>query len=187
MTGALGRLVVPALFLAGALLLISAEKPAAAGKPDARPILEEVPAGDAGERLLAPEEEAEDGDEAEDKESEEGSAPAGAAEKLPPRSKNLEIPADLEEKPRKSLEEAIAGFEEVLKSRKGKGPVLDKAISRLKSSSASLPSSPLPLYYLGIAYQWKRNFPEARRVLEKAVKLNPSFHEAFLELGDVHC
>lgn len=44
----------------------------------------------------------------------------------------------------------------------------------------------LAAYHLGIAYQHTEQYKEAKRRLERAVELNPKFHEALLELGDTH-
>lgn len=119
----------------------------------------------------------------------EGEKKAGKAEEKPkPKPKpspNLEIPRDLSEKARAALEEAIAAFRAAEKADAERNALLKKAIDKLRLAVQMANKSPLPLYYLGQAYQMKRNFPEAKKVLEKAVKLNPRFHEAFVELGDV--
>jgi tetratricopeptide (TPR) repeat protein len=98
---------------------------------------------------------------------------------------NLAIPEDLPDDAKKSLTEAVKAFHAV-RAASGQGKLMNQAITKLKSASGKAPKSALPLYYLGILYQWKRNFPEARRTLERAVKLNPGFHEAHVELAGVH-
>jgi tetratricopeptide (TPR) repeat protein len=104
-------------------------------------------------------------------------------------SANLEIPADLPPDVRKAMEDAVSAFK-VLEDDSDEEPdsqVLARLIGKFKAVEKKAPSLPLPLYYLGIVYQHKKNYPEAKKVLEKAVKLNPRFHEAFVELADVYC
>lgn len=129
------------------------------------------------------------GEEEEEEEPEEESSPSAEEEEeppAPPPSPNLTIPSDLPEKARKDLEEAIVAFQEAEKAETGRERLLKKAIEKFKAASVKAPKSPLPLYHLGIAYQLKRSFSEARRVLEKAVKLQPRFYEAIVELADVY-
>ena len=179
------RLLALWVFLAGALPAHAADGSANDGKAAAGPLKKDAgkvsaKPGDK-EKKESPKAETKPGARAEP-------APAGAssaAPSPPPPTSNLEISGDIDEKARKSLEEAIGIYKEAMEAGKGKGALIDKAVLKLKLSSVTLSKSPLPLYYLGIAYQLKRNFPEAKRVLERAVKLNPRFHEAFLELGDV--
>ena len=113
-----------------------------------------------------------------------GSAKEKDKEKEEP-SANLAIPAELPGDARKSLEEAVEAFKKADEAKEGQN-LISKALTKLKSAGQKAPKSPLPLYYLGILYQWKKNYPEAKRVLEKALKLNPTFHEAIVELADVH-
>lgn len=101
-------------------------------------------------------------------------------------ARNLAIPGDLPEPARQALEKAIASFHAAEQARSGRDRLVNKAIQDLKSAQGKVSKSPLPGYYLGIAYQWKRNFKQAKLVLEKALKLKPDFHEAQVELADVH-
>jgi tetratricopeptide (TPR) repeat protein len=107
----------------------------------------------------------------------------------PDSSMNLDNLEGLSEFARKDLEEAVKTFEAVAGAAPGEvdGKALLKTIAMLKSVERKAPASPVPLFYLGVAYQMKRSYPEARRVLQKALKLNPRFHEAIVELADVHC
>src|SRR6266540_4057118 len=115
-----------------------------------------------------------------------GAPPPEAKRWTAPPSPNLNLPTDVPEKTRKAVEEGVAAFQEFEKA-EDNTKLLAKAIDKLQLASQKASKSPLPLYYLGIAYQKKKNFTEARRVLDKAVKLNPKFHEALVKLADVHC
>ena len=101
-------------------------------------------------------------------------------------SKNFDIPQDLPQKLQSELAEAIALFEDAQKTGTGSSKAMKRAVERLKQVSEKLRQSPLPLYYLGLAYQDQRNFSEAKRVLEKAVTLGPNFYEAVTELANVY-
>ncbi len=103
-----------------------------------------------------------------------------------PASTNLTVPADLPADAKKALEEAIEAFKAAEKATAGSAQAFKQSVAKLKAASQKASKSPLPLYYLGMAYQGQRNFKEAKTVLEKAVKLNPQFHEALVELGDVY-
>ncbi|MBI4601962.1 MAG: DUF1570 domain-containing protein [Planctomycetes bacterium] len=131
-------------------------------------------------------EKGEDKEGAKERGKEKGKAASAGNKVAAPASKNLEVPGDLPEPVRKALEEAIGAFRDAEKATSGRAALLGKAISKLKAASSKAPKSPLPLYYLGIVYQWKRNFPQAKTFLEKALKLSPSFHEAQVKLADVH-
>ncbi len=102
-----------------------------------------------------------------------------------PLSKNLVLPKDISGTTRRAVEEAIQVFESA-REPNAHPRILRRAINKLVSAGEKLPESPIPNYYLGIAYQLKKDFKRARRVLEKALKLNPEFFEALVELGDVH-
>ena len=169
--------LLPAALLAAALLALAvtpaSPRRAAAGSPPA--------GGRAGGAPGAGEEEGEDASSPPDGEG------RTAGKKAAPRpSPNLDIPHDLPERVQKEMEEAIGTWNSAVKAETGRKLLLSKAIDRLRAVSSKAPRSALPLYYLGMAYQAKHNFPEARRVLEKALKLSPRFHEAMVELADVH-
>jgi tetratricopeptide (TPR) repeat protein len=100
-------------------------------------------------------------------------------------SANLELPGDLSPEAKRALADAIAAVTIAARATTGREKLLAQAISKLKSAESKAPTCALPYFYLGIAYQLKRSFPEAKAALEKAVKLNPRFHEAYVELGDV--
>jgi hypothetical protein len=111
---------------------------------------------------------------------------AAAGKEPPPPSGNLTLSPDIPEKAREAVEEAIKDFQEAQKAESGQGGLLREAIRKLTSAGEKAPKSPVPLYYLGIAYQLKNNFPKAKGALERAVQLNPEFHEAIVELADTH-
>ncbi len=103
-----------------------------------------------------------------------------------PPSENLLLGEEVPKASRKSVEDAIAAFKKAENSKNDRGRLVIEAVKRLETACSKAPKAPVPHYYLGIAYQMKKNFPRAKTVLEKAVKLNPRFHEAFVELGDVY-
>lgn len=113
-------------------------------------------------------------------------------------SKNLVVPESLEASVRQRLEAAIASWtraEELLRS---KGPKaaragIDEALAALEAVRLDDGKCALPEYYLGIGYQLlglyygeDDQLPKAVTRLKAAVRLNPDFHEAFVELGDSH-
>jgi tetratricopeptide (TPR) repeat protein len=112
--------------------------------------------------------------------------PASSGKPKEAASTNLALPSDLPDGARKSIEEAIAAIMEAGRARAGQDKLYRRAIDKLRLASQKAPRSAVPFYYLGLAYQVKKNFTEAKKALEKAVELQPTFHEALCELGDVH-
>ncbi|MBI4586549.1 MAG: tetratricopeptide repeat protein [Planctomycetes bacterium] len=110
----------------------------------------------------------------------------GAGKTVAPPSDNLLLGEEVPKASRKSVEDAIAAFKKAEGSKNDRDRLVIEAVKRLETACSNAPKSPVPHYYLGVAYQIKKNFPRAKTALEKAVKLNPHFHEAFVELGDVY-
>src|SRR5262245_31407958 len=107
-----------------------------------------------------------DGAEEKDPADSGGAPPPEASKWRAPPSSNLNLPTDVPEKTRKSVEEGVAAFKEFEKA-EDNPKLLAKAIDKLQLASQKASKSPLPLYYLGIAYQKKKNFTEAKKVLDK--------------------
>jgi tetratricopeptide (TPR) repeat protein len=103
----------------------------------------------------------------------------------PPPGPNLSVSSDLSSGSRQHVEAAIAAYKEAEKAEAGRDALLTKAIEKLRNASQNAFKSPVPLYYLGLAYKEKKSLRRARESFEKAVKLNPRFHEALTELADV--
>jgi tetratricopeptide (TPR) repeat protein len=131
---------------------------------------------------------AQDGEDEPDKEKEGGQPKAPPIlNPLPlPDSERLKVPADLPEAARKAIEEAIDAYKGVEQASSGQEKLLTRAIARLKAASGKALKCALPHFYLGLAYQQRKNFAQAKLSLEKAVRLDPGLAEAYIELADVH-
>ena len=101
-------------------------------------------------------------------------------------SANLEIPAALPDDARKALETAVEAYRAAEKAEKNRDKAVTGALSKLKGAQAKAPETALPHFYIAKAHELKRNFTEARKCYEKALKLNPRFHEAITELAGIH-
>lgn len=124
-------------------------------------------------------------------------APAIGRAEAPP-SKNLELAADLPADVHRELSQAIAAWKRAEAQLGAEGPpaarpAVDAAIAALEAVRPKDGKGALPEYYLGIAYQLlglyygeEPALTKAVARLKAAVRLNPAFHEAWLELGDAH-
>ncbi len=72
------------------------------------------------------------------------------------------------------------------KDRKKIKSYLRKMISRLKKAKSKAPKWVVPDYYLSIAYQGQEKYKTAKTAIEIALKKHPKWHEALIELGDIH-
>lgn len=101
---------------------------------------------------------------------------------------NLQLPDGLTEAGKKQLEEAIAAWDKAYAAlQRGKPEskaLAEAAIVKLNAARAVDGKCPLPDYYLGIAYQLTGEPELAIARLRDAVRKNPKFYEAFVELGD---
>lgn len=77
-------------------------------------------------------------------------------------------------------------FEEAKRDIDNTREKLEKAIFYFKAAANLAYKFSVPHYKLGILYQWTRKFLPAKRSLERAISLNPKFHEALAELGDTY-
>jgi tetratricopeptide (TPR) repeat protein len=117
-------------------------------------------------------------------------APKGdvAATTSADKGPNLQLPDGLTEAGKKQLEEAIAAWDKAYASLQRGRPdaktQAEAAIVKLNAARAVDGKSPLCDYYLGIAYQLTAQPELAIARLRDAVRKNPKFHEAFVELGD---
>ena len=104
----------------------------------------------------------------------------------PADAPNLKPPADT---PKEAVEAVQAGAKLMDEARKLKSDPLEtveKAIVEFKKADRiAAKTFPAVHYHLGICYQWTKEYQEARRRLERALEMNPNFHEAMVELGDV--
>jgi tetratricopeptide (TPR) repeat protein len=124
---------------------------------------------------------------------------------------NLDIPADLDEKAKKYLEEGIKTYKEMKKRSENrhnepyKRPPLrmkdsdkrkkkvEKLIKLFQKAAKAAPKCHLPPFYLCIMYQWKSDFEGGAKSWvqkgkvqgAKAMKLLDNFYEAALELADI--
>ena len=99
---------------------------------------------------------------------------------------NLEIPAALPEDARKALETGVAAFRIAEKAEKDRDKAASDAVAKLKAAQAKASEAAVSHFYLARAHELRRNFAEARKCYEKALKLNPRFHEALSELAGIH-
>ncbi len=122
-------------------------------------------------------------------EPDEKDSPGGHEEEeerpAPPPSANLNLSSDLTDTARAAAEEAIKTYQEAEQAKEGRPKAVRKSLEKLRQASQKAHKSPVPLYWLGRGYQITRNYPEAKRALEKAIKMNPKFHEAVTELARV--
>ncbi len=107
-------------------------------------------------------------------------APALVADEAP-RS-NLLL-SDVPEKSRKTVEAAVEAYREYVDSEEKKS--LRAVIQKLEDARLKAQDVPQVHYYLGICYQMSEEFSRAKSRLERALHLNPNFHEAYVEYGDV--
>jgi len=110
-----------------------------------------------------------------------------AARPCPPGTgPNFELPPDLDPKIGEQYRAALKAFEAAESAEEGATGKIEKAVKLLKAAQAAAPRFAPPLYYLGIAYQWTKEFDRARAVLKQALEINPKFHEAIVELADTY-
>ena len=101
------------------------------------------------------------------------------------RTDNLRPP---EGTPQAAIEADAKGnllLEEAKKQRGDAIDTVERAIKELEKAVRA-PKFALPQYHLGIAYQYTKEYDDAKTALEKALKINPEFHEAMVELGDTY-
>ena len=91
--------------------------------------------------------------------------------------------------PARALKAYNEGHEVLEKARKGGSDSLDLAEDSLdhfrRAIRLAKTDFALSYYRIGIAYQYTKDYNAAKRALDRALKINPRFHEALLELGDV--
>ncbi len=102
-------------------------------------------------------------------------------------NRNLKIPDHLSPQGRKLLEQAISLYEKALDATSDQERLFKKAEKTLVKATKNIEirDYALPHYYLGSAYMHTKNFEKAQPSLEKAIELNPRFHEARLQLAEV--
>lgn len=98
------------------------------------------------------------------------------------RSPNLGWPADLDGNARAVCEDAERLWHQA--EAEPTPANLQRAIERLQEASRVARRSPLPHYFLGIAYQYTEEYDQAERSLRRAIEMLPTFHEAEVELAD---
>jgi hypothetical protein len=81
---------------------------------------------------------------------------------------------------------AVKAYRDAKSAQKDPDRKIADAVKKLAGLRREAPELAPPGYFLGILYQETKEFAKARAVLEAAVKANPSFHQAWVELGDVH-
>ena len=115
-----------------------------------------------------------------------GGAPTAGEEE--PDGPNLQVPAWMGGPQKAALEEAVAAWKQAYKRFQGEGnaamDAVKAAIEKLEQARGLDPMCALPDYYLGIARQLTGEPPLAIKRLEEALRRNPAFHEAMVELGD---
>ncbi len=114
------------------------------------------------------------------------SAPVRAADDKNETGPNFAVPADLSAEAGAQWTRALAAYKAARDAKSGQTDKIAAAIKDLKKAKELAPRFAVPGYYLGILYQWTKEFEKARAVLKQSCELNPKFHQALVELGDVH-
>src|SRR5438093_917173 len=83
-------------------------------------------------------------------------------------------------------EAAVEAFRDSRRAEKDADKKIQDAMKKFLSLRHDAPELAAPCYFLGILYQETKEFEKARQVLDAAVQLNPRFHQAWVELGDVY-
>lgn len=101
-------------------------------------------------------------------------------------SPNLKPPPEVSKDAIAAIDRGAALMDEARKAKDDPLETVEKAIDEFKKADRLASKTwPAVHYHLGIAYQWTKEYNEARRRLERALDMNPNFHEAMVELGDV--
>jgi tetratricopeptide (TPR) repeat protein len=102
-------------------------------------------------------------------------------------SPNLRPPASVPKDAIAAIDRGASLMEEARQAKSDPLELVEKAIDEFKKADRLAAKTwPAIHYHLGIAYQWTKEYNEARRRLDRALELNPNFHEALVELGDVY-
>ncbi|MDQ7780270.1 MAG: tetratricopeptide repeat protein, partial [Planctomycetota bacterium] len=167
-------LLICSIFMVTAL--VRAQEPPPPEEPGQEPPPPEEPAGDE-----TPPEKPPDGETPPEKPPEE------APKKEKPKSENLIPPSYISERAVKLLNEGVELMEKAKQGGSNSLDYVDQALKKFEGAVlASGKDFALAEYHRGIAFQFTQEFTEARRVLERALKVNPKFYEAMVELGDTH-
>jgi tetratricopeptide (TPR) repeat protein len=118
-----------------------------------------------------------------------GSEPAPVTSAAPEKGPNLQTPPWLGGAARVQLEAAVKLWDEAYALYTTKGgdaakAKVEEAIEALKQARTAEARCAIPDHYLGIAYQLTGEYQQAIDRLRDAVRKNPAFHEAMVELGD---
>ncbi len=100
------------------------------------------------------------------------------------RTDNLKPPEGTSQSAIEAVAKGTLLLEEAKKQRGDAIDTVEKAIRELEKGVRAAPKFAVPYYQLGIAYQYTKEYEDARDALQKALKINPEFHEAMVELGD---
>lgn len=100
---------------------------------------------------------------------------------------NFELAPDTRPDHAKRYAEVVQAFREAKDAKKDARAKVEGALKKMVQLRKEAGDLPPLLYYMGIGYQWIREYARAREVLEKAIAKNPKFHQALVELGDVRC
>ena len=65
-------------------------------------------------------------------------------------------------------------------------PNLAEALAAAQSAVQYAPHNPDSAYTLGLVLQRKGQFPEAERAMQEALKVNPTYSDVYLSLGDLY-
>jgi tetratricopeptide (TPR) repeat protein len=112
--------------------------------------------------------------------------PAAAYGEQDETGPNFALPDTVKPEVMARYDEAVKAFREAHEAKKDQTAKTEAAVKKLLALRKEAPELPQVCYYLGIAYQITKEFAKARGVLETAVELNPKFHQALIELGDVY-
>lgn len=99
---------------------------------------------------------------------------------------NFAIPEATPKAATLSYKQGLELFESADRGGEGATARAIAAAERFRAAARLAPKFALPRYYLGIIYQWTKEFERAKTTLRQAVGLSRSFHEAHVELGDTY-
>jgi tetratricopeptide (TPR) repeat protein len=112
-------------------------------------------------------------------------APAARAEQDESGS-NFAVPTGTAQEIGDRYAAAVEAFRDARKAEQDVDKKIADAVKKFVSLRQDAPRFAPPCYFLGILYQETKEFEKARQLLDSAVQLNPSFYQAWVELGDVH-
>jgi tetratricopeptide (TPR) repeat protein len=112
--------------------------------------------------------------------------------KRKPEPSNLKFPEDLTKDQEAALRKGIDSFQEAMNSRRGAdadhvetAKRMRRAYKQLQRATEKAPKCAVAQYYFGVLLYHQKKHKKAAKALNRAIKVNPQFFEAWVALGDV--